>query len=123
MKPRYRKTTHRRPKNEGDWYYDDVRGGYYRRIRTIQELRRNCGDAVDFRDEPHVEIKSGRGRTHTMLDAWNDFPVSRRGGRSWKDYTRHKKQWMVGADPKPSIPSPRRGWGMLVWLGHEHYDH
>lgn len=123
MKPNYRKEFSWRAKHPRDFCYDSVQGGYYRQIRTIQEIRRNIGDYTDFRADPHIDVKRGRGRNSSMLDSWNDFPVSRRGKKSWKDFTRHKKQWMVGGDPKPVLPPDRRGWGWLVWFGHEHYDH
>ena len=123
MKTGYRKEFCYRSKEKNDWHYSSLRAGYYRKIRTFPELRRNAADAVDYRDEPHIDVKRGRGRNSNKLDAWNDFPVSRTGGRSWKDYTRHRKQWMTGDDPKPKTMPPRRGWGWLVYWGLEHYDH
>lgn len=56
--------------------------------RTIQEARRNIGD----RDEGRFKA---RGRRMRLPSSWDDYPVSRPGGKSWKDHTRHRKQWMA----------------------------
>lgn len=60
-------------------------GGMFRRMRTQQERRRNAGDRTDY---------GYQGRRKSIPSAWDDIPYSRLGGKSWKDYTRHRRQWM-----------------------------
>lgn len=57
---------------------------YYRRMRTTQELRRNCW-------EP--KFARGKRRKKYLSNAWDDLPKSRRARYSWKNQ-RKEKQWM-----------------------------
>lgn len=61
---------------------------YFRRPRTLQEQRRNAGEA-------HDRLYRARGRRMNLPSAYDDLMVSRLGGKSWKDYTRFRKQWML----------------------------
>lgn len=123
MKSQYRKYKNRwAGKHPGEFHYEHVKRSYYRRIRTFPELRRLAGDKADYEHASYIDVGRNRGRNSKMLDAWNDFPKKRTSGnaRSWKDFTKHKKQWMVSDDPKP-IHSPKtRFWGMMVLMGLEH---
>lgn len=60
----------------------------HRSPRTLQEARRNIGD----RDEGRYKA---RGRRMRLPSAWDDYAVARSGGKSWKDHTRFRKQWMM----------------------------
>lgn len=64
------------------WAYDSRHRTYFRHPRTTQEQRMN---------EAHFEYV--RGRRRKLPTAWDDLNYSRRGGKSWKDYTRRKKQY------------------------------
>jgi hypothetical protein len=81
------------------FYYVHRHGGYYRSIHTFPEIRRNVGDATDYRD---VAKFARARRNNGNLNSWNDFGRSRQYKASWKDFTRYKKQWMVSSDPKPT---------------------
>lgn len=123
MKTQYRKYVDDwRKDSPGNFYYTLVSKGYYRRIRTISELRRRAADDVDFPHVSYIDTGRNRGRNTKMLDAWNDFPRARcrNNPRSWKDYTKHKKQWMVGNDPAPIRMPVMNKWGFLVQWGLEH---
>ncbi len=122
MKPNYRKVFSYRAKHAGDFYYDFTAGGYHRGVRTINELRQNYGDRVDLRDMPR-SAHPRRCRNFSELDAWNDFSRSRDYGKSWKHFTRHRKQWMVAADPKPVPRWPELGMCMsFVAHSSDFYD-
>lgn len=91
MKPNYEKLE-RFYKGCNHWNYGLRWGGYCRPIRTAQELRQREADRVDGRAEGlGVKRRGNRGRC--ILDAWNDYPTSRCGGRSWKDYTKRRRQY------------------------------
>lgn len=102
MKKRYRKAWgRRRVHHPGEFYYDSVDGGYGRAISTFPELRRNEGDRSD-RELCELGVKVRPCRTGRNLDSWNlERCESRYGKRTWKDFTRHRRQWGVGFDPKP----------------------
>lgn len=71
--------------------YERISSSYYRPIKTFAEIR----DREAMRTE-HGELfqKLTRGcRNYRFLNAYNDFSRARNYGRSWKDYTRQKKQW------------------------------
>ena len=101
MKPQFRRTTHtgfylvgRRILylEPGDPYpcrrFHHRWGFLCRDPQTMQERRRNIAD----RDEGRYKA---RGRRMHLPSSWDDIVVSRRGGKSWKDYTRFRKQWMM----------------------------
>lgn len=94
MKPQFKKTrkTYGR---EGDFYYEIITNRYYRPIRTKQEIARNVGDLCDARHEYRgMHIKGIRPcRGNGPLNSWNDFSRVRCWKKSWKDFTRQKKQW------------------------------
>jgi hypothetical protein len=101
VKKQYRKVRGYR-KYDADWfYYNHISGGYYRQISTFQEQRRNNNDLADeeFRA---LRVKVRRRRAGNKLNAWNleRFPC-RAYRRTWKDFTRHARQWGVGEDPGP----------------------
>lgn len=127
MKKHYKKTYRLRDRNcedrsrhEKDWSYSLEHGGYHRAIRTFPEIRRNAGDKTDLRGE---KIRYRNRSAADMLDAWNDYPISKGWGRSWKTYTKHRKQWMTGRDPAPKLPDWWTSWPLraryydLPWLG------
>lgn len=57
---------------------------YYRRMKTTQELRRNCWE---------LEFSRGKRRKKYLPDPWDDIPKARRGRYSWKNQKK-EKQWM-----------------------------
>ena len=60
-------------------------GGYYRLVRTTNELRQLKGDDADG-----IPV---RRRRLTIPTAYDDPNVSRFWKRSWKDFTKNRKQW------------------------------
>jgi hypothetical protein len=111
MKKNYKKVAVVRYwKNEADgecYQYRLTSRNYHRAIQTFQEIR--AGIAV-WNDEELRDLKvypRGR-RSAKVLDSWNDFAISRNYKKSWKDYTKHEKQWEVGFDPapRPRVKSP-----------------
>ena len=96
MKPNYRKVPRwYRPRSESDYVYDHVSGNYMRRMQTFGELRRNCQDVSEF----GTEVKGVGRRGDDILNPWNNERVpSRNFRRSWKEFTRHRKQWMISSD-------------------------
>lgn len=112
MKKHYKKYYNWRAEHPGDWHFQIETGGYFRSIRTFCEIRRNVGDYTDLRDEK-IRYRDRTG--NKMLDAWNDYPISKGCGRSWKTFTKHRKQWMVRRDPEPLIPSWWYKYGPWVW--------
>lgn len=63
---------------------------YYRHPKTLNEKRQNsaCQD-----DGFHVR---GKRRAKHPNGSWDAIPVKRTYGKSWKDYTKYRKQWMIG---------------------------
>lgn len=108
MKQQYQKVLKFRAKHNGDFYYEWTGSGYYRPIGTFSEVRQNTGDANDFQKE-EIKCRVRAKRSMRNLDPWQDFARSQNYGKSWKQYTRHRKQWMVKDDPKPH-KTPERGW-------------
>jgi len=97
----------------GDFYYKHVSGGYGRSLRTFQEQRRNTCDLAD-RDLADLGVKVRRSRAGNHLNPWNlERCATRYGAKTWKDFTRHKKQWGVARDPKPE-------WGS--WVAMTYHD-
>ncbi len=63
---------------------------WYRHPKTLNEKKQTCGFQNDYR-----ELRIRGERTWKMLPtSWDDINVTRTWGKSWKDYTKHKKQWM-----------------------------
>lgn len=85
----------------GQYSYCLRNGGYHRSVRTFPELRERAGVEAD-EELREYGVQPRLGRNHNMLDPWNDFAIRRNHGRSWKDYTKHRKQWMRANDPAPS---------------------
>ncbi|UTC28396.1 hypothetical protein GURKE_03760 [Brevundimonas phage vB_BpoS-Gurke] len=103
MKPQFQRITHHGFLWIGCWtyYYGGVQGDplrcrefrhvwrqYFRHPRTMQERRRNAGDV-------HDRVVSVRGNRKHLPSSWDDIMASRRAGKSWKDFTRYRKQWMM----------------------------
>lgn len=57
---------------------------YYRRMRTTQELRRNCYEQ---------EFARGTRRKKYLPNYWDEVPKARRARYSWKNQKK-RKQWM-----------------------------
>ena len=62
-----------------------VVGHYHRHVRTMNELRQLRG--ADHDGEPV------RRRRLTLPTSYDDPMISRNFGKSWKDYTKRRKQW------------------------------
>lgn len=80
---------------DNDFFYC-LQYGYFRSIQTFPERRDN--DFFDTHDEDRkmYRIKFRRARSSGMIpNSWDDIHVSREGGKSWKDYSKCRKQWMV----------------------------
>ena len=105
MKTKYRKVMRPRAEHAGDFWYVWNGRGYHRPIKTFNEIRQNICDQCDLRGEPRSCQPRAR-RSRVELDAWNDECRDRNYGKSWKHFTRHRKQWMVGSDPKPRVEYP-----------------
>jgi hypothetical protein len=95
VKTQYIKT-HSRRTEQGTFYCKAY--GYHRRVRTFGEIRANVGAFCDeeLRD---LKVYPRRCRSAKELDAWNDFGVTRNYKKSWKDFTKLRKQWMMGGEP------------------------
>lgn len=95
MKSQYRKEIKWYSKRADDFYYVHAWAGYHRSIRTFGELRQIAAEKADFRDG---SVKRRLGRNTSVLDSWNDFNRGRSYKKSWKDFTKYKKQWMTSQD-------------------------
>ena len=107
MKNNYERVVrHRRSHNREPHVWFEFAHGYFRAVRTFPEIRANHNDARDPElREYRVKVRGCRNRY--ALDSWNDFPNSRQMGKSWKDYTKNKKQWeSKGAIKEPDLNSP-----------------
>ena len=103
LKKQYRKILCVRGMLAGQFYYRTDR--YHRQIRTAAEIRANEGLAADchWDDDFRGLGLHPRGRRSSWnLDSWNDFKISRNYKKSWKDFTKHRKQWMMGIEPPPT---------------------
>lgn len=105
MKPQYKKVDAWWRKNRST-HYVHAYSGYHRDIRTWSEARQNHYAIADLRDEYEFDYKIRKSRNLHDLDPWNDYPIRRNYGRSWKDYTKNHKQWMETA--KVKTPKPER---------------
>ena len=77
--------------NNTSWYYY-IDYHYHRQICTANELRQHSCAKTDRRaDRLNYKIR-GR-RSPAYLDSWNDFNISKNYGKSWKHFTKQKKQW------------------------------
>ena len=79
---------------DGTWrdrWYDKAIGkfrhtlGYHRNIRTFNERKQNHYAKCDG-----IKVRGNRKHLRTN---WDDPRRGRTYGRSWKDYTKRKKQW------------------------------
>lgn len=89
MKPHFKACG---PFRKKGWQYGLRWGSWFRPIHTAQELRQREADRVDARHDRQM-IKARGNRSTRFLNAWNDVPVSRSGGKSWKDYTKRPAQY------------------------------
>jgi hypothetical protein len=73
-------------RTESAFYYRHRYASWYcRHPRTTNELRQlRCDDADGL---------PVRRKRLTIRTAYDDPPVSRNYGKSWKDYTKRRKQW------------------------------
>jgi hypothetical protein len=77
---------------EGAWCYLTA-WGYGRAIETFQHCRQYVHDKHDARHDRWA-FKTRAKRNASFMNSWNiEPPVSRCGGKSWKDYTKNSKQW------------------------------
>jgi hypothetical protein len=114
VKNRYRKVWGGRVSHPGEFYYDSVDGRYGRAISTFPEIRRNTADLND-RELRELGLKVRRCRAGQHLNSWNlERSQSRFGKRTWKDFTRHRRQWEVGRDPKPVWDDLEIRWA-ITW--------
>lgn len=93
MKKHYKKIERWWRKN-GGFAYEHVYAGYYRSIKTYPEVREN--EYLDKHDEDvrYYKIKMRRCRMRKMLpDPWEDFYCEKKLVRSWKVYSKNRKQW------------------------------
>lgn len=105
MKSQYRKvyrTWSRGRDEDHDFVFEHKGPNYHRRIYTFQEVARNCSDEIEYRGMNMRGIRPCR-RVH-VLDPWNDWMISRNYGKSWKDFTKYRKQWMDESEPMPRRP-------------------
>lgn len=75
-----------------DWYagYSNPVRGYYRAVRTRNEMRQNCGHSDEY--GPGI-VRGKRGRRH-LPTAWDDRPVAlAKSEGSWKHHSKRRKQW------------------------------
>lgn len=74
-----------------DRYSDDSIGkyshkyAYDRNVRTFNERKANV-----HAEDDGIKV---RGRRKLIPNSWDDPHLARSYGRSWKDYTKRKKQW------------------------------
>jgi hypothetical protein len=61
-------------------------GHYHRRPQTQNERRQNFAAQADGMPVRRCRVK---GLPHS----WDDLHRARDWGKSWKDYTKHRKQW------------------------------
>ncbi len=105
MKKQYTKCLQWRAKHPGDFYYEHRAVYMHRQMRTFSEARAWVAADTDpeLRD---LKVYPRPKRNPHWLDPWGDYTVCRNFGKSWKDYTRHRKQWMVADDPEPDAHKP-----------------
>lgn len=80
------------------WVYHLKSGGYGRgSFRTQQERRANKSLRYDEDlKELNIHLRVRGHRSDEYLDAWNvEKTATRNWRRSWKEFTRHRKQWMT----------------------------
>lgn len=101
MKNQFEKKTltWRRGHRADEYVYVHVGPFYHRHVRTFPEIRRNCADVNEYRETKMRGIRPCRGNVY--LNAWNDWNVSRNYGKSWKDFTKNRKQWMDTGEVVP----------------------
>ncbi len=96
MKHCYERVRRIRNKNYREEYI--FSWGYFRAIRTSGEIRANSNDRADAELRAY-RVKVRLRRCEAKLDSRNDFSIARNFGKSWKDYTKNKRQW----EPKGAI--------------------
>lgn len=105
MKKHYRRVASRRSPEPGAFYYRTYH--YYRPVRTVPEIRAYYSLRADRRsDDDMFELNIFPRRCAHELNPWNDFAISRSWKKSWKDFTKFRKQWMM-ADGPPIDPNDR----------------
>lgn len=73
--------------NHVRWCYSHKFVNYCRYPRTFSELRQN-----NHADNEGLPVRRRRVKVPTCYD---DLRVGRSYGKSWKDYTKRRKQWEV----------------------------
>ena len=62
-----------------------VEYSYWTQVRTTNERRQNSAAKADG-----IKV---RGKRRKLPTSWDDKRISRDWGRSWKDYTKRRKQY------------------------------
>lgn len=76
------------------YYYLSHR--YYRRIRTIAEMKAGqIAEDLDVREEVRSCDQLVRSGRRSLPNSWDDPRISINYGKSWKDHTKCRKQWGV----------------------------
>ena len=78
--------------NEKHYRYYHQWSKFYRSFHHINVRRDNT--ALRHDEEYKYYQIYPRMDSDRRYDPWDDWPVRNSGGRSWKQYTRHSKQWM-----------------------------
>ena len=74
--------------------------------RVTNEVSANTNDRADPEIQ-HYRVKVRACRNGRVLNGRNDPSNSKQMGRSWKDYTKNKKQWQAkGGIKEANIHSP-----------------
>lgn len=65
-------------------------GGYYRAIKTFSERKQSNAHKADG----YSNLIRARRNSDSLPSTWDDICVSRCYGKSWKDFTKAKKQYL-----------------------------
>jgi hypothetical protein len=108
LKTHYRKTYTR---GSTEKFFYEVEYNYHRPIHTFSEVRQNMGVLAD-EELRELNVRPRACRNEMVLDSWNDFRISRNFKKSWKDFTKHRKQWMMGSEkpPQPCVWEQHPRW-------------
>lgn len=68
----------------------EMKYNFCRNIRTFAERKVTHGH---MNDKLPVKIR-GKRRPYHIPNSWDDIGISRHSGKSWKDYTKAKKQYL-----------------------------
>lgn len=99
MKNHYKRVQRSRGSNRTEYVFE---WGYHRSVSTASEIRANTNDRAD-REFREYRVKVRGRRCAANLDARNDFSIARNFGKSWKDFTKNKRQWEAKSGIKDRI--------------------